>query len=302
MYQNGMEKAIRFDRFRLPNGAEQLDYQIAGHRFDPQRKKLGLLKHCDSGDILKPIFDQRCEREKLFYEDVFDCKNDSDLCYQRLRSMMPSYNGLFCDTEMNLDYIRLEDVTKNFLNASILDIKIGPITYDPMASEEKRKLQIEKYKHQTDLGFRILGMKIYDPERKTYDYKDKEFGLQINPGNVTKAFAIFTRNNRAVLEQFLNELNPIEEWFEKYNRNRWKFYSSSLLLAYGQLKPNRFNDISVDPQLTPKSSTKVLIRLIDFAHVFPNDGDRDENYLFGISKLKNHLRKTLKEFNIIEDN
>ena len=87
--------------------------------------------------------------------------NDKDNgCLKILQKLVPHYNGLFHDDHMNIDYIRLEDITAHMMNISLLDVKIGYITYDPEASEEKRRAEMSKYKYAKDLGFRILGMRV----------------------------------------------------------------------------------------------------------------------------------------------
>lgn len=75
----------------------------------------------------------------------------------------------------------------------------------------------------------------------------------------------------------MNQINAIKEWFQNYNINKWKFISSSLLMVH-----------SVDPiQLT--------VKIIDFAHVFPNSNGQDENYLFGLNKLIEYFDKLNSE-------
>lgn len=144
----------------LPVGAELLDSQVAGHRFGASKTKLGLLRHSESGDILKPIHDKRSNREHQFYETIFDTANDNDECTVRLRNLVPRFKGLFEDIRTNRKYIRLDSATKTMLHPSLLDAKIGAITYDPEASEVKKHSELNKYRYAKDLGFRILGMKV----------------------------------------------------------------------------------------------------------------------------------------------
>lgn len=53
----------------------------------------------------------------------------------------------------------MEDVCKNFENPSVLDVKIGAITYDDDANEAKILSQSAKTKF--GLGIRIIGMKVH---------------------------------------------------------------------------------------------------------------------------------------------
>lgn len=41
-----------------------------------------------------------------------------------------------------------------------MDVKIGKRSYDPFASQEKRKEQISKYPLMEEIGFLLLGMRV----------------------------------------------------------------------------------------------------------------------------------------------
>lgn len=43
---------------------------------------------------------------------------------------------------------------------SVLDSKIGCVTYDPEARPEKREREIAKYPHAQEVGFRFSGMRV----------------------------------------------------------------------------------------------------------------------------------------------
>src|SRR5699024_4296579 len=139
---------------------ELFAHQVAGHRFGISKHKLGLLRHTASGDILKPVCDKRSKREQQFYELVFSSTTPNpDQCVQQLRELLPRYNGLFTDARMDVNYIRLAEQTNGIRNASVLDMKMGQITYDPEATEEKKRSEVGKYRYSKELGFRILGMR-----------------------------------------------------------------------------------------------------------------------------------------------
>nr|XP_027205569.1 inositol polyphosphate multikinase-like [Dermatophagoides pteronyssinus] len=283
----------------IPDGAEQLQFQIAGHCFGKSKHKWGILKHSKSGDILKPVFDKRSRREQSFYEIIFNnnsnSNNDNNDCLTQLRKLVPHYNGLFHDDQMNIDYIRLEDITAKMINISLLDVKIGYITYDPEASDEKRRAEMNKYKYSKDLGFRILGMRYFDRLTNEFVDKNREYGLQITKDNASDALLLFAQNDPNVLRQFDNDLCEIENWFIKFNVRRWKFLSSSILFAYGMKTINNNdndNDNDNDKRMT-------IVKMIDFAHVFPNDDQElDENYLFGLGKLQFYIKSIEQQNNI----
>ncbi|OTF79014.1 inositol polyphosphate multikinase-like protein [Euroglyphus maynei] len=198
---NGEQHCCDQKMITIPDGAEQLPFQIAGHCFGKSKHKYGILKHCQSGDILKPVFDKRSRREQSFYETIFsnNGNTDDDCCLATLQKLVPHYNGLFHDPKMNIDYIRIEDITARMKNISLIDVKIGYITYDPEATEEKRLAEMNKYKHSKDLGFRILGMRYFDRKTNEFVDKNREYGLQITPDNAHEGMFFF---NESIITMF----------------------------------------------------------------------------------------------------
>ena len=49
---------------------------------------------------------------------------------------------------------------RRFRNPSILDVKIGRVSYDPEADEKKRSAEMAKYPPLAKLGFQLLGMRV----------------------------------------------------------------------------------------------------------------------------------------------
>ena len=64
----------------------------------------------------------------------------------------------------------------------------------------------------------------------------------------------------------------MQEWFNK--QTTYHFYSSSVIVVY-------------DAELQDTSS--IRIKIADFAHVFPAENKRDDNYLYGLNNLVQHL-------------
>lgn len=87
--------------------------------------------------VYKPITKESCgRREVSFYEDL---KNTRDPLLLELKQHVPKYYGteyLAVDGEQ-VQYIVLDDITKEFKEPCVMDIKIGRRTYDPLASYEK---------------------------------------------------------------------------------------------------------------------------------------------------------------------
>lgn len=164
-----------------------------------------------------------------------------------------------------------------------MDVKIGAQTYDPLAAPEKVALEETKYPWSQQLGFRILGMRVFDQCEQKYHVYGKDYGLKQTPDTILEAFQTFlgmTRqqpNSPKFLPDLLLQLEHIRQWFEA--QRVYAFYSSSLLIAYESL-----SDSSDDQKI------HCVAKMIDFAHVFPTS-ECDKNYLFGICKLIGVLRE-----------
>ena len=202
------------------------------------------------------------------------------------------------------NYICLEDLQAHCKTACVMDIKLGRITYDPIANEQKILEQRTKYPRVRDFGFRILGMK------NDISTRDKSFGksLQTQEQVFEGVESFFdalqsTASKVVVIGRMLDRLEHILEWFETKNNSQLRFYSSSLLFVYdsGVEVPDEEATQEVLDQL--KSSVRVS--MIDFAHVFhshdPPEGpsrsgsgtsiftsgalNKDDNYLYGFRRL-----------------
>lgn len=191
-----------------------------------------------------------------------------------------------------IDFLSLEDLAAHCREPCIIDIKIGQITYDPMAIKEKVLEQSSKYKRLREFGFRILGMKLGG------QIKDKTFGKTLETTDqVYKALDSFfmplekSTYKCAIIGQILAKLQSLLEWFEEKNLDQLRFFSSSLLIIYdSSIEKDSKSTDSIQDEL----AKSVRVSMIDFAHVFHvHDGSvggqtncRDENYIFGLKKLK----------------
>lgn len=269
----------------MPEETLLFDYQIAGHVHGNKKTKLGLLKHRD-GSILKPLLssDERTLREHKFYEEVFKAEQPLPELLT-LRTFLPKYLGTWKTDYLGqeVEYLRLDDVTREFRSPSVMDVKIGAQTYDPLAEPEKVALEEAKYPWSRQLGFRILGMRVFDKSEQKYHIYGKDYGLKQTPDTILEALQIFlgmTRqqpNSPTFLPDLLVQLEHIRHWFE--TQRVYAFYSSSLLIVYESL-----------PDSSDDKKIHCVAKMIDFAHVFPTS-ECDKNYLFGICKLIGILRE-----------
>jgi 1D-myo-inositol-tetrakisphosphate 5-kinase/inositol-polyphosphate multikinase len=57
-------------------------------------------------------------------------------------------------------YIKMRDIAYQIEKPSVIDYKIGRITYDPEASAEKISRQKLKYPPVENIGFQLMGMRV----------------------------------------------------------------------------------------------------------------------------------------------
>lgn len=189
------------------------------------------------------------------------------------------------DSEVH--YLCLEDLTAHCAQPCILDVKIGKITYDPMSVKEKILEQSSKYDQSSNCGFHILGMKIGS------EMKNKQFcrGLETER-KIQSALELFFEPlteisyKLATLNNIIQRLEYILNWFESRNIDQLKFFSSSLLIVY---------DSHVNSSTTTEHiSDAVRVSMIDFAHVFHHHSnkkvegqtnEKDDNFLYGLTRL-----------------
>lgn len=241
--------------------------------------------------------------ELNFLESVYS-DNISCPCYGR----DPKEKSACSRDYVKKDFLCLEDLTSHCQRPCIIDIKIGQITYDPMAIKEKVVEQSSKYKRLREFGFRILGMK------QGGEVKDKTFGKTLETREqVLQALDSFfdpldeDRHKTAVIEKILARLHDLLEWFENKNNNQLKFFSSSLLIVYDSFTSDEqeLTNLELDELIC----NSVGVSMIDFAHVLhvhkgpmQETGDisikdgKDGNYIYGLRMLVRFFQIIIKNY------
>lgn len=95
--------------------------------------------------------------EKMAHEQANDMKGDHE-------ALTAFHYGMSLEA-----HLLLTDVTANYKKPCVMDLKMGSHTYEPDAPEDKRLREIEKYPQQEAFGFRIVGMRFYDPAHPDAD-------------------------------------------------------------------------------------------------------------------------------------
>ena len=76
------------------------------------------------------------------------------------------------------------------------------------------------------------------------------------------------------------QLRQLESWFR--HQRDFQFYSSSVLILY-------------EGDAACVEDSNVRVRLVDFAHTFTSDGNKDENFLGGLTSLMYWLEDVVRK-------
>mmetsp|Transcript_11508 Transcript_11508/g.24366 ORF Transcript_11508/g.24366 Transcript_11508/m.24366 type:complete len:572 (+) Transcript_11508:61-1776(+) len=199
-------------------------------------------------------------------------------------------------------YLLLRNLIKPYTHPNVIDIKMGTQTYEPSAPKSKRIRESDKYPSQSEIGFRIVGMRVYDPScgsEDGYRYWNKSFGVSLTKREeVLDALMVFfncKRNGgdvsyaKLILVEMVSELKKIKAWFEM--NTTLAFYASSILMVY------EGSNEALSSELKKGECEDPILKMIDFAHVCRQEGG-DGGYLKGISNLLAMLEEVLEKLRV----
>ncbi|MBN3274856.1 IPMK multikinase, partial [Polyodon spathula] len=219
------------------NGCLPLSHQVAGHKYGVD--KVGILQHPD-GTVLKQLQPPpRGPRELRFYSMVYD-EHCCDPVLLDLQMFLPKYYGTWTPADAPNDlYLKLDDVTRKFNKPCIMDVKIGQKSYDPYALKEKKDQQIRKYPLMEEIGFLVLGMRIYQVTTDSYETHDQHYGRGLVKETIKDGLTRFFFNGNSVrkdaIAASIQKVQNILQWFE--SQSQLHFYASSLLFVYEGSSP-----------------------------------------------------------------
>lgn len=256
---------------------------IAGHS--------ELYRDSQSRTVLKALQPSpRGEIEEKFYTEITTSTLPE---LKLLRTLCPRFHGT---VEHNgTGFLRLEDLTRPFLNPCIIDIKMGKVTWDPDATDAKRKREESKYPPLQKTGFQLLGCRIPGDGLNVTDHikLDKKWGRGLQYEELTSGLARYMSGAGTPERQhmarvtILEKLYIIRDWF--LSQNSYRFFASSLLILYESYSKHDLGSQGSSDSEDDRSSLSKLrvdVRMIDFAHVYPaENGQIDTNYVFGLNNL-----------------
>ncbi|RDX73348.1 Inositol polyphosphate multikinase beta, partial [Mucuna pruriens] len=256
------------------------EHQVAGHK--ARNGVLGPLID-DSGKFYKPLQNNtRGSTEQSFYTSLCDIP-------QPARSFFPAFHGTrvldASDGSGPHPHLVLEDLLSGYAKPSVMDVKIGSRTWHLGESEDYINKCLEKDRHSSSipLGFRISGVKDsvshWEPTRKFLQCLSAEgvalvlkkfvsSNADVDASDPDCAFA------KEVFGNVLERLVELKEWFE--DQTLYHFYSCSVLVVYDK-----------------KGKGKVLVKLIDFAHVVAANATIDHNFLGGLCSFIKFVKDIL---------
>jgi 1D-myo-inositol-tetrakisphosphate 5-kinase/inositol-polyphosphate multikinase len=261
------------------------DHQVAGHQACDGM--IGPLVD-DSGNFYKPLqSDERGSAEVAFYTSF----SSNNKIPNHIRKFFPIFHGTqlieASDGSGLHPHLVLQDVVSSYLNPSIMDIKIGSRTWYPEASDEYIQKCFKKDRESTSLalGFRISGLQVHGNKESGFWKPDKKLIQNFTAKDVRLVLRKFVSSNTSAdsgmdpdcsfastvyggSAGILAQLLELKEWFE--DQTIFRFYSCSVLLVYDK------------ESVSKGRSSRVEVKLVDFAHVVEGKGIIDHNFLGGL--------------------
>ncbi|CAH6718356.1 inositol polyphosphate multikinase [[Candida] jaroonii] len=200
-------------------------------------------------------------------------------------------------------YILLSNLYEDFVSPSILDIKLGSVLTDDLATPEKveRLHKVSQSTTSGSLGFRICGMKLFQKDEKLPDLSkfkndaikidetvqsddgylkfNKIFGRSLTPGTVPDALRLFISNSvdekfqYHYLEQFYKRLQLLYNCLLDYEV---RIISGSLLFII-ENNPTILGRVEDPEEFDPLISDKFDINENDEEEDDDDDDDDNEN-------------------------
>ncbi|CAG9333898.1 unnamed protein product [Blepharisma stoltei] len=205
--------------------------------------------------------------ERAFYAFLYSPELQDEHLIE-FRKFPPAYYGT--ETVNGKTHMILEDLTINYQHASLLDCKLGRITYSRDQAQIKIDHQIAKQATTTSgsLGFRIAGICIKDDAGNiTESWSHHGKHLNINKDNIYEQFLkAVTRNGQVqphVINKFIADTEEILAWWRKQRSKH--FITTSLLYING------INGCQT--------------RIVDFSRVYDAEGTEDNNVIEGLENV-----------------
>ena len=225
------------------------------------------------GRALKPVQPTKTggRREVEFYQKV---STSADPEVQQWRELAPKFYGIESvvreDGESS-EHLVMENLTSGMARPCVMDIKPGRITWPPGATKEKIAFGASRCTGtKVPYGFGFQGMAVHNDQ----GFKRLgcvPYGCALNATTVHTILENYlgVKNEKTIIlaKLFLEKLKNIEQFIER--QTAFINFGCSVLFVYDYQKPG-----------------SAQVRLIDFVHTFPGNGQIDENFLFGLKNIR----------------
>lgn len=256
-----------------------------------------------------------------------ELRDEVDLL-RRLSSLTPDYYGIIgqpTSTSYEItseSYLLLGNLTVNFKKPCVLDLKMGRKSFEPDAHYTKKEREIAKYEQQAEFGFRIVGMRFYDPTHKNADedgfvFLDKHFGRSLTTiEEVVDAFREFfkTRNTPENVQRLEEAMQNKKSEFEINElKKHWRICSNEFrveiisdLIEQLQCIHTWFEDndrycfssssllFVYEGDMSQVNRDLSVVKMIDFTHVQRRKAI-DEGYLHGVHNVLSIFEKIIQD-------
>ena len=289
-----------------PLSADELTIQVAGHGADdyhPDDNNGPGILIASEDYILKPVQDVNKQKHKGLTEVAFysHITKSSDTIDKRIRGCIPRYGGVHHskstleEKENNRGfYIILENIADGYELPAVMDIKLGRKLYGPDATAEERdNLDGRHLGTRVPLGYSISGILSYSLRKENaaensntrIKHTEKWFGKTLTADHVQTILKLFydSKHSRKISilnDLFVKKLTDILETFEL--QSQYHIYGCSLLFAYDAVAVRRFLNGTIELEMLEQF---VNVKLVDFANVYESNGEKDENFLFGLRNV-----------------
>jgi len=256
-----------------------------------------------------------------------ELRDEVDLL-RRLSSFTPDYYGIIgqpTSTSYEItseSYLLLGNLTVNFKKPCVMDLKMGRKTYERDAHYTKKERECLKYEQQAEFGFRIVGMRFYDPahvdaDEEGFVFLDKHFGRSLaSTDEVVDAFRTFfkTRNTPENEQRLAEALENNKSVFEINElKKQWRIckdeYRTEIitdLIEQLQCIQTWFEDndrycfrsssllFVYEGDMSQVNRDVSVVKMIDFTHVQRRKAI-DEGYLHGVHNVLSMFEKLIRD-------